>query len=118
MKGRRNVPEAPQPLPSRQKLAGPSGRCLAGRSIMLAFASTSETEPRALHNHLVETVREAPLEREPFCHIYMEGILPAAVYPAMLRNLPPAALYQPLNLRKWVRADGTSTRDQFHLTAE
>jgi hypothetical protein len=48
----------------------------------------------------------------------MEGIFPAGLYPALLRNLPPTELYNPLNLRKWVRADGTSTRDQLHLTAD
>lgn len=72
----------------------------------------------ALRDHLIEAVTRAPLEREPFCHIYMEGIFPASMYPALLRSLPPRELYAPLNLRKWVRPDGTSTRDQFHLTAE
>lgn len=40
------------------------------------------------------------------------------MYAALLRSLPPREVYEPLNLRKWVRADGTSTRDEFHLTAE
>jgi hypothetical protein len=48
----------------------------------------------------------------------MEGVFPADMYPALLRNLPPKELYEPLNLRKWVRADGTSTRDECHLTVE
>ena len=71
-----------------------------------------------LRDHLVAAVESAHLERDPFCHIYMEGPIPAATYAAMLRNLPPTALYAPLNLRKWVRSDGTSTRDQFYLTEE
>jgi hypothetical protein len=72
----------------------------------------------AIRDHLISVVESAPLEREPFCHFYLEGVFPPAMYPALLRNLPPKELYEPLNLRKWVRADGTSTRDQFHLTAE
>jgi len=72
----------------------------------------------ALRDHIVQAVDSACLEREPFCHIYMEGAIPQATYAAMLRNLPPKELYAPLNLRKWVRGDGTSTRDQFYLTAD
>ena len=72
----------------------------------------------ALRDHLIEVVRSTPLEREPFCHIYIEGVFPAAIYPSLLRNLPAKELYAPLNLRKWVRADGTSTRDQFYLTPQ
>ncbi len=72
----------------------------------------------ALRDHLVAKVQAAPLERDPFCHFYMEGVFPAAMYPALLRNFPPKEHYVPLNLRKWVRADGTSTRDECHLTAE
>jgi hypothetical protein len=71
-----------------------------------------------LCDHLVRTVSAARLEREPFCHIYMEGVFPAHLYEAVLRCLPPATFYAPLNPRKWVRADGTSTRDQYYLTAE
>jgi hypothetical protein len=72
----------------------------------------------ALRDHLVAKVQGAALEREPFCHFYMEGVFPAATYPTLLRSFPPKELYEPLNLRKWVRADGTSTRDEFHLTAQ
>jgi hypothetical protein len=71
-----------------------------------------------LRDHLIDSISGARLEREPFCHIYMESVLPPGFYGTMLANLPPKELYQPLNLRKWVRADGTSTRDQFYLTPE
>lgn len=72
----------------------------------------------ALRDHLINMITASPLEREPFCHFYMEGVFPASMYPVLLRSFPPKELYEPLNLRKWVRADGTSTRDEFHLTAE
>ncbi len=71
-----------------------------------------------LRDHLIKTIASTPLEREPFCHIYMDGLFPAGFYTTLLGNLPPKEHYQPLNLRKWVRPDGTSTRDQFYLTPE
>src|SRR5215470_8033419 len=71
-----------------------------------------------LRNHLIGRVNAAQLERNPFCHVYMEGIFPSDLYDVVLRSLPPASLYSPLNLRKWVRSDGTSTRDQYFLTPE
>ena len=84
-----------------------------------SFAESSGSDVAAtLCDHFIATVEQAQLDREPFCHFFMDGVFPAAMYPALLRNLPPKELYEPLNLRKWVRADGTSTRDQFHLTAE
>jgi len=70
----------------------------------------------ALRDHLVATVNNARLERDPFCHIYLEEVFPPSLYNSVLRSLPPPNLYEPLNLRKWVRADGTSTRDQFYPT--
>jgi hypothetical protein len=72
----------------------------------------------ALGDHLVAKVQGAHLEQDPFCHIYMEGIFPAAMYPTLLRSLPPKELYEPLNLRRWARADGTSTRDLLYFTPE
>ena len=71
-----------------------------------------------LRDHLVAKVSDAALDRDPFCHIYMEGVFPASMYPLLLRSLPPKELYEPLNLRKWVRADGTSTRDEFLAYSE
>jgi hypothetical protein len=83
-----------------------------------ALDRASAQDHLPLRDHLVAKVEGAALERQPFCHFYMEGVFPAQMYPAVLRSLPPQELYEPLNLRKWVRADGTSTRDEFHLTAE
>ena len=68
--------------------------------------------------HMQATVRDAALVQDPFCHIYMEGFFPSSLYLEILRNLPAKELYEALNLRKWVRADGTSTRDQFYLSTE
>src|SRR6516162_10924971 len=85
---------------------------------MLSEPRTEAWGAVTLRNHLINVVNAAQLEREPFCHIYMQGMFPSEVYNLLLRNFPPKDLYTPLNLRKWVRADGSSTRDQFFLTQE
>jgi hypothetical protein len=81
-------------------------------------APKAQAAPDALADSLLVRVGGARLERDPFCHIYMEEVFPPNAYAMLLRNLPAKELYAPLNLRKWVRKDGTSTRDQFYLTPE
>jgi hypothetical protein len=72
----------------------------------------------AIRDHLISVVESAPLEREPFCHIYLEGVFPPAIYPALLQSFPAPEAYEPLNPRLYSRADGKSTRDLFHLTSD
>jgi hypothetical protein len=84
----------------------------------LDVAGAPKPDHAALREHLVDKVGHASLERDPFCHIYMEGVFPTALYPSVLQNLPDPEIYSPLNLRLYARKDGRSTRDQFHLTPE
>lgn len=92
--------------------------------IMTVSTGTASYEPArspehvALCEHMVARVGDTPLDRAPFCHVYMQDIFPTAFYPAVLHNLPPPDAYTPLNLRLYARKDGKSTRDQFHLTSE
>ncbi len=44
-------------------------------------AAAPPTDLSALRGHLTAQVSQAQLEREPFCHIYIEGIFPANSYP-------------------------------------
>jgi hypothetical protein len=85
---------------------------------LMAESRAGASEIVLLRNHLIKVVEAAQLEREPFCHIYMQGMFPSELYNLLLRNLPSKELYAPLNLRKWVRPDGSSTRDRFFLTPE
>jgi hypothetical protein len=85
---------------------------------MLSEARAEAWGAVSLRNHLMNVVNTAQLEREPFCHIYMQGMFPSEIYSLLLRNFPPKDLYTPLNARKWVRADGSSTRDKFFLTPD
>src|SRR5689334_22925836 len=85
---------------------------------MQAGAANDTELVSSLAGHMGQAIAAAPLVREPFCHIYTPSFLPPDLYPALLRNLPDPSLYAPINLRKWVRADGTSTRDQCYLTPE
>jgi hypothetical protein len=80
--------------------------------------SPAHWDPDELRDHVIERLDSVPLEREPFCHIYIESIIPPSLYRQMLLSLPPKELYTPLNLRRWARADGTSTRDQLYLSPE
>ncbi len=75
-------------------------------------------DPSALCNHLVGAVNSVTLEQEPFCHFYTDSLWPTDLYPRILQSFPDPSLYQPQNIKKWVRADGTSTRNNFFLTAE
>src|SRR5215475_4962985 len=91
------------------------------RTFMQDMPSEALAEARGvvpLRSHLINVLTAAQLEREPFCHIYIQRMFPSEVYSLLLRNLPPKDLYTPLNPRKWVRADGSSTRDIFFLTAD
>jgi hypothetical protein len=71
-----------------------------------------------LRDHMVGAVTGATLERNPFCHIYVEGLFPRTFYQLMLANLPSPSDYVPLNLRLYSRKNGESTRDLFHLTTD
>jgi hypothetical protein len=71
-----------------------------------------------MRDHMVAKVSEATLERDPFCHVYLQEMFPPALYPTLLKSLPAPEAYTPLNPRLYSRKDGTSTRDQFFLTNE
>jgi hypothetical protein len=89
--------------------------------VALEASQTAESRPldfAALRDHMIATVSGTALERDPFCHVYTEGIFPSALYPTVLKNLPAPEAYSPLNPRLYSRKDGKSTRDQFHLTPE
>src|SRR5262245_3516612 len=83
-----------------------------------AVEHSARTRPAELRDQMVGAVTGATLERDPFCHIYMERIFPATFYQLMLSNLPSPNDYVPLNLRLYSRKNGESTRDLFHLTAD
>jgi hypothetical protein len=68
--------------------------------------------------HLAARVAATPLMRDPFCHIYNDGMFPDDVYRDMLAGLPEARHYTPLNPRLYARSDGVSTRDQLYLTPD
>ena len=75
-----------------------------------AVEHSARTRPAELRDQMVGAVTGATLERDPFCHIYMEGIFPTAIYPGLLSNLPPKEVYAPLNLRRWARGWGKVNR--------
>jgi hypothetical protein len=80
--------------------------------------AAQEFDHAPIRDHLVAKVNATSLQRDPFCHIYLEGIFPDWLYPKMLANLPPRENYVPFNLRRYARANGESTRDMLFLTTD
>ena len=66
--------------------------------------------------HMAAAVRNSDVQTEPFCHFYAEGLFPPALYAEILRRLPAADAYAPVNLKRWATADGKSTRDNLFLS--
>lgn len=44
-------------------------------------------------DHLLERIEKTPAIHEPFDHIYLEEVFPAAVYDQLLHGLPPDTIY-------------------------
>ena len=71
-----------------------------------------------IFDHMIAKLHSVPLEADPYCHYYGTGWFPDDFYADMLANFPDPKLYEPLNMRLYVRPDGESSRDQFHLTED
>ena len=68
--------------------------------------------------HVIKAVRATEAIDEPYCHYFVESVFPERIYADMLRRLPDAEHYQPLNLKEWARPNGESTRDRLFLSEE
>jgi len=68
--------------------------------------------------HWRNVISQTPAVHQPFEHIYIEKVWPDEVYHQLRNNLPPAQFYEPINIKRWVRANGESTRDRIKLTYE
>lgn len=88
------------------------------KEMSVAEVLEKPVDASVLCDRLVEGLSAVEVERDPFCHFYTGAFWPTNFYPRLLRNLPDPNYYEPQNIKKWVRADGTSTRDNFFLTAE
>ena len=69
-------------------------------------------------HHIATAIDEAPLREDPYCHFYVENILPEPVFQELLSRLPNPKMYTALNPERWSRPDGTSIRDRFSLAPE
>jgi hypothetical protein len=72
----------------------------------------------ALLAHVLEVVRAAPLRRQPFDHLYFEGIFPEPFYAELMAALPDASHYEPLYHKDALRPDGSTTRSTLTLAPE
>lgn len=83
-----------------------------------AISTLDSTTSCRLHQHWRQKLPELSVNHEPYDHTYLEGFFPAELYRKILEQLPESDNYQPLNTRRWARADGASTRDILTLTEE
>jgi hypothetical protein len=66
-------------------------------------------------DHWRRVIPAAPLEREPFDHVFFDGIFPEDVYETLQASFPDKSVYEPINMKRWVNAEGVSTRDRIKL---
>jgi hypothetical protein len=67
-------------------------------------------------DHWSRIIPAAPLERSPFDHVFFDGMFPEDVYRTLLARFPDKSAYEPINIKRWVNAEGVSTRDRIKLT--
>lgn len=73
---------------------------------------------RSVEHQLTAAVDRSELRHQPFDHIYMEDVLEAGTYAALLAAMPDRRFYHGLRHRDAMRADGTSTRLRLYLYPE
>ena len=74
------------------------------------LSPTAEAVEQSVRTHLVKALGDAPLDRDPFSHVYLESAFPPDLYSAMLDALPDTSLYTPDNPRKYGKAVGRDRR--------
>jgi hypothetical protein len=72
----------------------------------------------SVEGQFVAAVDRSKLEKKPFDHIYMEGVLDPATYQAILEAMPDRRFYHDLVHRDAMRVDGSSTRLRMYLYPE
>ena len=72
----------------------------------------------SIQEQLVDAVEQAELRTKPFDHVYMEQVLDAESYRALLAAMPDRRFYHHLMHQDAVRGDGTSTRLRMYLYPE
>ena len=76
------------------------------------------TPPSGLGAQLARSVAQAPLQTQPFEHIYMENVFTPVFYREMLANMPDTRSFHELRHKDALRPDGTSTRLRLWLWPE
>lgn len=60
--------------------------------------------------HVLNSVKQAAVMRDPFAHFRLENIFPPSVYQTLINNFPNPEHYHEMRHKDSLRADGTSTR--------
>ena len=66
-------------------------------------------------NHWKTAISDSDLRTEPYEHFHLTKAFPDDIYELILKHKVSADHFRAFNLKKWKRADGTSTRDMMFL---
>ena len=79
---------------------------------------TFDLASEGVEHSFVAAVDRSALRHDPFDHIYMEQVLDAGHYEALLAAMPDRRFYHELSHRDAIRPDGSSTRLRMYLYPE
>jgi hypothetical protein len=88
---------------------------MSNDAVSAELTGTSSSED---FSSLIATVSRAPLQSEPFEHIYMENVFAPGIYEQLLVRLPEKRRFHELRHRDAMRVDGRSTRLRMYLYPE
>src|SRR5580698_5532059 len=89
---------------------------LSWRQAMIGtIASTEDVYSRTL-THLIRQVEKTTAIDDPFCHMYLEDVIPFDIYEQLLRHLPDPEHYQAAAERHHGKDSAYFTRSMFALT--
>jgi hypothetical protein len=86
--------------------------------VVRAETNVAATGRRGPNVDLVGRVESAPLQTEPFVHVYLEDLFPPEYYRRLLDHLPETRRYRELTHREAMQGDGHSARRKFYLFPE
>ena len=90
----------------------------ASSAVVVPMPRTLTERQRRVIAHMVAAVDRAESSDHPFSYFYARELFPADFYRDILANLPEKSAYAPINIERWRRPNGESTRDRFFLSRE
>ncbi len=99
-------------------MPSPAMNVAASSSVVVPMPRALTERQRRVIAHMVAAVGRADSSDHPFSHFYARELFPADFYRDILASLPKKSFYTPINIERWRRPNGESTRDRFFLSRE